>query len=167
MKTARATGGNRRLRRGRGDDGAALVEFALIAPVLFAIILGAIEFSYAYFQQLDVRHGAREGTRLAAVDFANGSTSALKTEICDRLDKPSGVDIGLSLDSTLVLPNSSSDVGDEVTITVRRELDTVTGFYDFMLGGKVLTSTVKTRLEQDTTYTADSATETLPGDDCP
>ena len=55
--------------RGKGDEGAALVEFALIAPILFLLIFGVIEFGWAFSQNMDVRHGARETARLAAVNY--------------------------------------------------------------------------------------------------
>ncbi|HSP04647.1 MAG TPA: TadE family protein, partial [Acidimicrobiales bacterium] len=56
-------------RHGDGDErGAALVEFALIATPLFLILFGTIEFGWAFFQLNDIRHGAREGIRLVAVD---------------------------------------------------------------------------------------------------
>lgn len=154
-------------RRMRGDDGAVLVEFAILAPVLFLIIFGIIEFGWAWFNNLDVRHGAREGVRLAAVDFANGNTANLVTEICDRMDETDEIDIAVTVNKTLVSPNSTAEVGDEVTVQVRKPLNTLTGFLDFALpDGITLQSSVKTRLEQDTTYTNENA-ESLPGNDCP
>ncbi|HUW00987.1 MAG TPA: TadE/TadG family type IV pilus assembly protein [Acidimicrobiales bacterium] len=50
------------------DQGAALVEFGLLAIPLFVILFGIIEFGWAFYQQLDVSHGAREGARIAVVN---------------------------------------------------------------------------------------------------
>src|SRR5688572_1770500 len=82
-------------RRARGDEGVALVEFALIAPLFFLLIFGIIEFGWGFYQKIDVRHGAREGARLAAVDFGGGNVNTLVAEICGRMDASStdGVDI--------------------------------------------------------------------------
>ena len=52
----------------RGERGASLVEFALTAPFLILLLLGIIEFGWAFNQNLDVRHGARETARLVDVN---------------------------------------------------------------------------------------------------
>lgn len=76
-------------RSGRGtdkqaDDGASLVEFALLMPFLMLLLLGIIEFGYFFGEYNDVRHGAREGARLAAVNA--GDNSFLRGETCDSMD---------------------------------------------------------------------------------
>lgn len=166
METAQA-GGRTRVgaarRRGRGDRGVALVEFAIIMPVLFALLFAVIEFGSAYFQQLDIRHGAREGVRLLAVNATptNAETSQVKKiarEACTRMDVDAGttVQMVVALNGGLVAdPGGDAtpyDIGDEVTITVSKELDQVTGFLDIFLKDITITSTVKTRLEQAATY---------------
>ncbi len=52
----------------RRETGASLVEFALVAPLLFMLLFGMIEFGWAFAQNLDVKHMAREVGRLATVD---------------------------------------------------------------------------------------------------
>jgi TadE-like protein len=58
------------LRRGgearRGDRGAVLVEFALILPVLAALLLGIFSGGLAYNRKLAVTDGVREGSRYGA-----------------------------------------------------------------------------------------------------
>ncbi len=51
----------------RSNEGAAALEFALIAPILLALLFGMIEFGFAFQAQLAVNHAAREGARSAAV----------------------------------------------------------------------------------------------------
>ena len=54
-----------RLRR---DDGAAAVEFALVAPLLFLLVFGIIDFGFG-FHAWDASHNAaREGARTGAVN---------------------------------------------------------------------------------------------------
>jgi len=55
------------VRRGRRDDGASAVEFALIAPVIVALLLGIIQFGFVFFEYIQVAHAAREGVRWAAL----------------------------------------------------------------------------------------------------
>ena len=51
----------------RREDGAAAVEFALIAGVLAMLIFGMLQFGLAFFQLQNLRSATREGARLAAV----------------------------------------------------------------------------------------------------
>lgn len=60
-----------RRRPGCRDDGAALVEFALILPVLLLLILGLFSGGIAYNQKLQVTHATREGARYGATVAAN------------------------------------------------------------------------------------------------
>lgn len=50
------------------DEGAQLVEFALLAPLLIILLLGIVEFGWMFGKFNEIRHGAHEGARLAAVD---------------------------------------------------------------------------------------------------
>lgn len=51
----------------RNESGAALVEFAVSAVLLFTLLFGIIEAGWALSNQLDVRHGVRQAARVAAV----------------------------------------------------------------------------------------------------
>jgi Flp pilus assembly pilin Flp len=59
-------GGNRRRERG-----ASLVEFALIAPLLFAILLGTITGGLALSKKNSMTNAVREGGRLGATLFSD------------------------------------------------------------------------------------------------
>ncbi len=47
--------------------GQALVEMAIVVPILLLIVFGIIEFGYIYYHQLDITSAARMGARSAAV----------------------------------------------------------------------------------------------------
>jgi Tfp pilus assembly protein PilX len=64
-----------RRNRGRGDDGAALVEFALISVLLFTLIFGIIHMGMLLSFKQDMTRAAAEGARAGAVAFP--ATSAL------------------------------------------------------------------------------------------
>ena len=153
-------GAKRHRRRRDGQRGAVLVEFGLIALLLFTLIFGIVEFGWAYAQTLDVRHGAREGARLAAVNHANGTTpdtsqtQAIVTATCNRLD-----DNGQTRNVRIKITLNGSAIGDSVTVQIRSDLETLTGFFPFLENNE-LNSTVELRLEQKATY-ADTAS--VPG----
>lgn len=148
-----------------GDDGAAAIEFALVAPFLFLIVFGIIEFGYSFGQYLDVRHGAREGARLASINYkttgsASGSTQTnqIISTTCQRMDLSTGGTV------TLSFPNGTGTTGNGVTaergrvvrVAVTRPLKQITGFLAFALNGKTMSSQADIRLEQGATFNAGS-----------
>jgi hypothetical protein len=54
-------------RRARDQRGAIAVEFALIVPILLLLVLGILEFGFAYHSWDATQNAAREGARLGAV----------------------------------------------------------------------------------------------------
>lgn len=59
----------------RCDRGQALVELALIAPILIILMLGVIDYGRVYFAYVSVTNGARVGADYAAI----GPTQAADT----------------------------------------------------------------------------------------
>ena len=49
-------------------QGANLVEFALIAPFIFVLLFGIVEFAWVFATNPDVKQGAREAARITAVN---------------------------------------------------------------------------------------------------
>lgn len=153
---SRTASGSRVLRwRRRRDDGATLVEFALVVPVLFVLLFGMIEFGWAFFQLNDVRHGAREGIRLVAVNAdpnpSGGSPSdqgeRLAQAACERMDRSDGVIITVTLhdlDSNLVY-----EVGDDAVLVAEKPLSQITNVLAPILDGVALSEKITTRLEQN------------------
>lgn len=152
------------------EKGANLVEFALLAPLLFLLLFGIIEFGWVFSQNLDVRHGAREGARLAAVNYPVGplasapartasQTSAIVAEVCGRMDVAAGAKVTFA---------SSGDVGDPATATVRAPAETLTGFLDWAIPSSLeLSSTVEIRLEQFAGWANTDLTANPGGESCP
>ena len=54
----------------RDEDGGSLVEFALVAPILFLVLFGIIEFAIVLYDKAMITNAAREGARAGIVyDF--------------------------------------------------------------------------------------------------
>jgi Flp pilus assembly protein TadG len=51
----------------KSDRGAAAVEFALVMPVLLAIVFGLIDLGAAYHAKVALTHATREGARTLAL----------------------------------------------------------------------------------------------------
>ena len=142
------------------DEGANLVEFAFIAPLLILLLFGIIEFAWVFATNLDVKHGAREGARITAVNEPSGGNAALGPEVCARMDlvgsDPTTITwTGLDLDT----PADGIEVGDGVEVTVETPVNTLTGILDWAFSGvSSLSSTVEIRIEQDPDFANGSFT---------
>lgn len=97
-----------RFKRDR-ERGANLVEFALLAPLLILLLLGIIEFGWLFSQNNDVKHGAREGARAAAVNMGDNAT--LRTRVCNSMDVASGVEVKFTI-------LTGEDIGDTASVSV-------------------------------------------------
>ena len=78
------TGTSPRSRAGRfarEDSGASMVEFAIIAPILFTFLFGIIDFGRALFQYNNLTNAAREGARFASTRLPNPCVAADKYSI--------------------------------------------------------------------------------------
>ncbi|BDZ54376.1 TadE/TadG family type IV pilus assembly protein [Agromyces marinus] len=60
------------MRRRSRERGAAAVEFALIIPVLLLLVLGVMEFSRLYNQQISLSNAARSAARVMAISNDQG-----------------------------------------------------------------------------------------------
>ncbi len=56
---------------GRGARGQGLVEFAMLVPIFMLLLLGMLEFGFAFDQNLTLEYATREGARVGSA-LANG-----------------------------------------------------------------------------------------------
>ena len=90
------------MNRGRGNElGASLVEFALVAPLLFLLLFGVIEFARLGHGFTTVWTAAREGARYATTVGDNDSDGLPNYLDCDSiteaaLDKIVGMSLATS-----------------------------------------------------------------------
>ena len=66
--------------RGRHDDGQAMVEFALIAPLLFILLFGIVQLGVTFGGEVGLSNAAREVARYASTAPANTSSATITTQ---------------------------------------------------------------------------------------
>jgi len=71
-------------RRGRlrSNRGTALVELALVLPLVMVLLLGMLDFGKAFNEWIDETHLANVGARLAAVNYQVSGCTNPNTNIC-------------------------------------------------------------------------------------
>jgi Flp pilus assembly protein TadG len=104
-----------------GESGVALVEFALVLPLLLILLFGALDFGKAFNYWIDGTHLANEGARFAAVDKNPGS-GTLQQYIQQQADTPELRDGGTAsvpspLEVCVEFPAGTAEVGDPVHVT--------------------------------------------------
>lgn len=68
------------------QDGAVLVEFALVLPLLLLLLLGTVEFGRVMNYWIDESHLANVAARWAAVDKNPGPGASLQQSILEQAD---------------------------------------------------------------------------------
>src|SRR3954471_12738037 len=129
---------NRRVAR---EDGQAMVEMALILPILLVLILAIVQFGIAFNNYITLTDATRAGARKASVARFTGDNGASATLVVKQ-------------DATSLNPGKLSVSVTSTNWTVPGSDVTVTASYPFsinLLGWTVksgtMTSTTKERLE--------------------
>jgi len=107
-------------RKSRRSDGQALVEFALLVPLLIIIVLGIVEFGRIWMTMNVLASAAREGARVAAV------TSPDHTQVETAVENTlSAANItGATITTTDPDPDNN-----EVTVRVQIDYTVITGSF--------------------------------------
>lgn len=97
----------RRLRR--DTRGATAVEFALVAPIVIATILGALQIAVIYLAQSELENATEVGARLVLTNQAQWiSASAFRSAICADLPALfTCANVMIDLESQSVSPGST------------------------------------------------------------
>ncbi len=130
----------------RKDRGANLVEFAVLAPLLILLVLGIVEFGWKFSQFNDVRHGAREGARFAAVNA--GDNTDIRDHVCSAMD---AISAGMTA-IDITVNEGGGQIGDTGSIRIDATVDSLTGapiISSFL--PSTLSSDIDFRLEQPST----------------
>ena len=138
-------GNCRRLRRSKrlaNRCGAAAVEFAIVAPVFFLLVIGMIEVGRAMMVQQVLINASRVGARQAVT--AGATSSAVQSAVQDY-----ATSVAVPSVSVNVTPDpAAAKSGDTMTVTTSVNYNNVSWLASpWFLSGKTLTSTSKMRKE--------------------
>jgi Flp pilus assembly protein TadG len=95
-----------------------MVEFALILPILLAIIIGIFQFGVAYNQKNDLNFLANSAARYASVNACAPCTGTQK--IPDYVTSTSdNAHLQSTMSITFCLPSGTNSVGDPLKVTAQ------------------------------------------------
>lgn len=101
----------------------ALVEFALILPVLALMLFGMLDFGKAFNYWIDETHLANEGARFAVVNKNPATSGSLQQYIRNQVTSNELRNGGTSsvpspVQVCIEFPSGTSNVGDPVRVTL-------------------------------------------------
>lgn len=102
------------------EKGQALIEFALILPILLILVGGIIDFGWLFYNQSSLNNAAREGARYAIVQTAKTERIQLITtkinSVTPQSLKPVTIEINYSNIQTPLLGDVTIKLSAEVRI---------------------------------------------------
>jgi Flp pilus assembly protein TadG len=108
----------------RSEKGQAMVEFALVLPLLLALLCGIVDFGWLYYNQITLNNAAREGARYAVIHYDPSTDWKDAAE-----DRMLGSMAGVSSAVAIV----SNPVEQQITATVTATPRILTGFTSTIL----------------------------------
>ena len=91
----------------KGETGAALIEFALVVPLLLALVVGIFEFGRAWNIYQVITDAGREGARMAVIQDGQNKQTTVRAAVDTRLQAAGIMKNGESVPLTY-----ESDCGD-------------------------------------------------------
>jgi Flp pilus assembly protein TadG len=120
--------------------GQALVETALVLPILLIVLLGIFDFGRAIYAYNTIANAAREAARLAIVDQNSTAVIAMAKDSAIGLP-PDTVDV--------TFPGPSCNlIGCDIQVTVSHEWRAITPIIGGIVGPIDLTATTEMPLER-------------------
>jgi Flp pilus assembly protein TadG len=104
-----------------GESGVAIVEFALVLPILMLLIVAIFDFGRALNYWADTTHLASEGARLAAVDRIPDGGTSLQSWIREQADSSeleNGGSQSVPDELQVCVTSDGDEVGDPVEVSV-------------------------------------------------
>jgi len=107
--------------REKKQRGAAVVEFAVIVPLLLVIVFGIIEFSILLFDKAMITNASREGARAGIVYMGPGEPRVPDGDITDVVEnycEEHLISFGAGSTLNTVISRTGNASGDTLTVIV-------------------------------------------------
>jgi Flp pilus assembly pilin Flp len=128
---------------GRGEEGAAAVEFALLLPLLVLLLFGFIQFGTAFNTRIQATNAAREAARMAVVGIDDWGNVGGGRTFWQAVRERAGV--GAISNCTVTTPNV---LGGTLTVSFNYPLDLEIPFLPSPPSWQTGTARASMRIEQ-------------------
>lgn len=132
----------RKRRKRKEQEGQALVEFALVMPVLLLLLIGIMEFGLLLYNQQVITNASREGARFGIVMRIPRWDAAAIEGVVDAYAGDRLITFGSAEPDTDVVPDPTTGAvfGDSLRVTVTFHYDflVLPNFVGALVGGTTL-----------------------------
>lgn len=111
------------MKRLKNEKGQAMVEFALLLPILLILLLGIIDFGWLFYNQLALNNSCREGARFAVVNTGKQNRAEL---IEDRVISVTPPQLLEDLEITLTWSNLVQPLQGDITVKLDTQIVVLT-----------------------------------------
>jgi hypothetical protein len=127
------------MRSWSGDRGAALVEMALLTPLLLLLVFGIVDLGRALYTHVTIQEAAQEGALYGS--FAPGDHIDTVARVVDSVNNPTLVSGEVTVMCVPVDPLDPADSPD-IVVRVSHDLDLITPISNWFGGTVTLASEV-------------------------
>lgn len=142
--TIRDVGGVARARRARSKDrrarAAAIVEFAVVLPLLMTILFGIIEYGWVFMVRQTMQNAAREGCRQAVLQTTTEPYTSVTQRVNDIMGTTGMTTFAITMDHA-----DDESCMETVTVTIPYDDVAIVGFFPSKEGS--LTASASMRKE--------------------
>jgi Flp pilus assembly protein TadG len=107
----------------KGQRGAALIEFAIILPVMLVLLLGITEFGFLLYNKAMITNASREGARAAILFDEPRLNEADIATVVNNYCQDHLITFGSATPVTDAVPDTCPDSGASITVTVGYQYD--------------------------------------------
>ncbi|MGN0547583.1 MAG: TadE/TadG family type IV pilus assembly protein [Acutalibacteraceae bacterium] len=129
----------------KNENGQAMVEFALVLPILLFVVCGIIDFGWLFYNQLSLDNACREGARYAAICSTEEDCVTFTKEHINNILAPVFEEVEISITYTDI----SDKLNGDVVVNLEAEMHVLTPVLGAINGSqtKTLTSEVVMKVE--------------------
>ena len=134
-------------RRHQSERGAAITEFALLAPVMVLLVMGVVDLARGYQMQIRLENAAREGAAFAQTDPNDVTCGAFGNITDHAMGEDSGMTGTVRVfgedavgDLTVPITGCGSDIaesGERVLVEVRQSFDVIVPMVERIVGDEI------------------------------
>lgn len=125
--------------RDRNERGAALVEFAVVAPLLLLLVFGIVDLGRALYTHVTIQEAAQEGALYGS--FSPGNHALVVQRVLDSVQRPTLTSGEVTVVCVATDPLDPADAPD-IVVRVAHDLDLITPIASLFGGSLSLESEV-------------------------